>query len=550
MDPRYSAQNVLLCDLCELYALQSHCQTCKINLCMKCVEIHLSSSSLDHEVVPYVGRNLHFHYRKCQGHPDNQCEYRCQECDIPVCFVCISNSNHQGHKIVEILENSSIKILDLEKEFEELEKQIYPKYEEIASDIKLDRAHLETHYAKLTLAVDKQGENLQREITTIVNKRKCDIDDMKSKHIATLIKQEDETMRISSELRQIISDLKKVIESNDGSLASVYKSRNAEFRRFPPKVEISAPIFSPRQIHKEQVTRILGPLSDLSITIDENGYTLKTQESDSSLPHKPLLDEPKLLKTINTEHALLFRVTCFSDEEIWTGGSHGMKLYTPNGKILKTITTKSGFWPFDIAVTKNGELVYTDPDLRTVNVVKKKHIQELIQLKGWVPRHVCSTLAGDLLVTMFHEKNKQSKVVRYSGPAKKQTIQFDEKGKLLYSSEGTSYKYIAENKNLDICVADNGADAVVVVNQAGKLRFRYTRSSFKPRGITTDSQSRILVSSDERHGRVLIIDQDGHFLHIIKNIDLMYAMCLSVDTQDILYVPEHDSAKIRKIKYT
>lgn len=63
--------------------------------------------------------------------------------------------------------------------------------------------------------------------------------------------------------------------------------------------------------------------------------------------------------------------------------------------------------------------------------------------------------------------------------------------------------------NLDICVADNGARAVVVVTQAGKLRFRYTGTStsregkIDPIGISSDIQCQILTS-----------DSDNNCIHI------------------------------------
>ena len=85
----------------------------------------------------------------------------------------------------------------------------------------------------------------------------------------------------------------------------------------------------------------------------------------------------------------------------------------------------------------------------------------------------CVVSSGDLLVSMYSHAQIQSKVIRYSSSTVKQTIQFDDKGQPLYSVNGI-IKCISENRNLGICVADCGAGTVVLVNQTGNLRFRYT----------------------------------------------------------------------------
>ncbi|XP_061186921.1 tripartite motif-containing protein 55-like [Saccostrea echinata] len=577
MDPRTTAQDVMRCDFCETAVVQMHCATCLVNLCKACVGEHISTGeSNEHKVVKFQARKSIPLYPRCKKHNKRENTMYCNLCDIPVCTKCIATDQHLGHKVSEILQIVAEKKAKFIKEQIELNETIYPTYQNIASEVQNRMSQLEKEYGDLSKAIKKHGENWHREIDKLVKKLQSEVDEMKNAQLQTLQKHLNNINKNISDIKDEIDSIDIAIDTNDLSKQLSVTSKINIYRNLPQKIAPALPKFIAGKIEGKKLDKLFGALSIDSPTSDKHGYSMKTTqkspETRSSPPVKLLLDEPETVTTINTEYGILNDVACLNDEEIWTKGNGNdstMKLFSINqGSLLNSITTKSGESPTAIAVTQDGDLVYTDYHNGTVTIVKSKKIEKEVIRPGnnWRPFGVCSTSSGDLLVTMnndmyyFHGDGtcRESKVVRYSGSKEKQTIQHDDKGKPLYSSKSFNAfiidKNISENRNLDICVADCDARAVVVVNQAGKLRFRYyghypspKKKAFNPLGITTDSQSHILTA-DDINGCVHIIDQDGQFLRYI-DCGLSEPQGLYTDTNDNLFVAQLINSQVKKIKY-
>nr|XP_034307666.1 uncharacterized protein LOC117683021 [Crassostrea gigas] len=245
-----------------------------------------------------------------------------------------------------------------------------------------------------------------------------EIDEIKVSHRDILMKHLKEIKQIESMIKENLSTLKDLQrESNVVSTIMEYSSRNNEFGKLSPKIQVTVPTFCPRPVDRIEAKKLIGSIKPLNSTTIENGYTLKKQRGS----FRELLDTPVVINTFNTGYLNLRNVSFYSEQEIWASARVSeMKCFNVKGNSINSIKTKSGEYPDDIAVTTEGCLLYCDWELKTVNKVVNGQIEEIIKPLGWIPGNRCVTSTDDLLIVMCNDD--KNKVVRYSGSVEKQTI--------------------------------------------------------------------------------------------------------------------------------
>lgn len=116
----------------------------------------------------------------------------------------------------------------LQRDLQKLEQSIYPSYNGIAMNILVQKTQLKENTDKSLIAINTHEEDLHREVDSHYMTVKSDLNEIKSKQTAILIKEEDEIRHIISEITQSIAALKKLMGSNNICLISDYMSRNEE----------------------------------------------------------------------------------------------------------------------------------------------------------------------------------------------------------------------------------------------------------------------------------------------------------------------------------
>ena len=138
----------------------------------------------------------------------------------------------------------------------------------------------------------------------------------------------------------------------------------------------------------------------IAIPKEEQSGPRKTSGAVSS-PHAT----PRIILKINTdfdERKRLLSVSCLSNSEFWISGKDNiLRLYNLHGELLKSVRTKSGNRPSNISVIKSGDLVYTDHNDRSLNILKNTNLDLLVRLHRWLPLYVCILYFSQFLSCTF-----------------------------------------------------------------------------------------------------------------------------------------------------
>lgn len=543
------AQEVIICDLCDTPARQ-FCNSCQVSLCLGCVGKHMDSiQTLKHDVVQFKDRKVQLVYEECGSHSGQRCEAHCSRCNVPICMICVI-STHNGHTIRLMNDVVSDLKSEIQHETRDIESNILPLYKEMKKNIEKDIGKSTQKFNSLESDAEKLRKSWQQEVDAIFNKFCSLIKSMRENHLTALTSHQSLIENQIQEMTKTVQQNNKLHQSNKVSEVTKHQSKLNEYKEIPTIIQQPIPSMKSNT----------DPGKELTIELEEYKATLKQAELSSqtdtvlsSMSTRDLLDKAKVVATFPTGVESLWRISCLGTEEAWLSGKgKTITRVDIDGFVRESVTSTCQKTPVDIAVTRKGELIYSDSEHGTVNIVKNGVSETLITApRGWSPKGLCSTESGEILVNM--NSGVQNKVVRYKNRKIAQEIFKDEKGDLIFGKDKWML-FLVENRNEDICVSDYNADSVVAVDKAGRVRFRYNGSPaggpepFSPRQIVTDSLGQIIVA-DYNNVCIHILEQNGQFLKCLDKCGFHSLCGLSIDNMERLWVGLIDNGNVKVIQY-
>ncbi|XP_062618792.1 uncharacterized protein LOC134280406 [Saccostrea cucullata] len=263
-----------------------------------------------------------------------------------------------------------------------------------------------------------------------------------------------------------------------------------------------------------------------------------------------------LVASIQTGSDVPRRLACFGSSEVWISGIddviEGWNM-EEEFAVKDIFQTGSGRRPTDLTVDFKGRLMYSDHYQRKIFKRKNRHVKEVMCFRKWRPSGICYTSKGELLIGLSNKNYSKKLIRRYFGRKCIQEIHFDENG-IPFFKPGDLAIFVEENKNTDICVTDCQAKSVLVFDESGSVRFKYSGShviaEFKPGCLATDSLYHIFIV-DTGNDLIHVLDQYGQLLGFIDDAcGVTGTTGIAVDSENRVWVTECHTSKIKVLKYS
>lgn len=494
----------------------------------------------------------------CPEHPSYRYDQYCQQCEVPACPGCVTSGLHRGHDVQNISNVFDLMREIVQKDTQELDMFISPFYDTVMSDIETTHKIVVAKHQERKKMIVEVGKNLHKIVDNITQRYLKDENEMEADDLKQIQSLEMRFLRLRNQVRMTVDENHQILTNNDftkfiGQLLN-YTSKNQHFRDVPERFEMVVADFNPSIPEEGELCEIIGSLG-ITKTKSIDRYRLPILRKITDKSHKTASSSHSyhLLGKIRTGFTRTARVSCSQDgDQLYVcGDSKVIKHFSKEKfELIEEVQTLTGNEPFDITVTKDGVLVYTDWEDGSINIVKGGKVEGLVKLTEWKPQAICCTYTKELLVAIKMADHTQSKIVRYHDCKVTQEIQYNDSRTPLYANPA----FVEENKNCDIIVSDWTNQVVVVVTRLGKFRFSYTgnlqtskNKKFNPFGLATDSQSHILISDCDNFV-VHLIDKNGQFLHYIEGCHLQYPWGLCIDKSDVLFVAECYSNDVKRIQ--
>lgn len=540
-----SAQHYLECKQCAGNA-EYYCNTCTYNLCQVCRDRHIKSHvTRSHVIVEYQDRQAtQPKTETCRVHPNMTYVMACQECKLPICIKCITDS-HNGH-ITKRIEDALRETEKRWKDKIQTIKDVLPKLTERLKAISNYKTRSEKIHFEIRKQMREDVERVKDFLDTVLEKNLSRLDTEESLF-------DNEVENHLSLLTDLIDNYKNVVTCNEDEKREPYEK--LIFRNDILECNVTTPAWRIPDIptyHRETITeddikKFFGKLSVPRNQATENTvFRMKTSHKDSKdTSSSPVKRQEFQIPMSELRHISIHPLEA---DRMWFGDKSGHILFTDKlGNKLDEIKTNGEADLFGYhTVTRSGDLMYVD---QSVNSIKKyaldKTITTVITTGSWRPQCVYSSdMNGDILIGMT--KGSDGRVVRYNykGHELWQSLH-DVQGHNIFQSP----LYISENVNGDTCTSDGASNnALVVVDKDGKHRFSYKErqdtSNVTPHGICTDDLGRILVIFGLHS--IHMIDQDGQLIMVLLTRDhgmsRVFGMC--VDNDNNLWVCGNNNVQI------